>query len=244
MNIFADYHTHTIYSHGKGTIEDNVKAAVNIGLEEIAITDHGPANIGVGIKVYDLKKIKEDIRQCRKNYPGIKILLGIEANVTGLDGTLDIPKSLYKDLDILLVGLHPFVKPASLKDGYNLFIKNQIGKIYSPWSRKARETNTKALVEAIYKNKIDIITHPGLKVSIDTRELARAAVKRGTALEINSSHGYLSEEYIKIARKEGVKFVINSDAHTPWDVGNVARGIALAEKTGLTHTDIINAKKD
>ncbi|NLZ90577.1 MAG: histidinol-phosphatase, partial [Clostridiales bacterium] len=27
MNIFADYHTHTIYSHGKGTIEENVLEA-------------------------------------------------------------------------------------------------------------------------------------------------------------------------------------------------------------------------
>ena len=29
MEILADYHTHTIYSHGKGTIEDNVKEYKN-----------------------------------------------------------------------------------------------------------------------------------------------------------------------------------------------------------------------
>ena len=37
-----DYHTHTIFSHGKGTIADNVEAARSKGLKGIAITDHGP----------------------------------------------------------------------------------------------------------------------------------------------------------------------------------------------------------
>ena len=37
MKILADYHTHTIYSHGKGTIEDNVKVAISKGIETLGI---------------------------------------------------------------------------------------------------------------------------------------------------------------------------------------------------------------
>ena len=32
MEILADYHTHTVYSHGKGSIEDNVKVAISKGV--------------------------------------------------------------------------------------------------------------------------------------------------------------------------------------------------------------------
>ena len=49
MKILADYHTHTIYScgnnenrrHAKGTIEENVLAAIDKGLEVIGISEHG-----------------------------------------------------------------------------------------------------------------------------------------------------------------------------------------------------------
>ena len=35
MEILADYHTHTVYSHGKGSIEDNVKVAISKGIKKI-----------------------------------------------------------------------------------------------------------------------------------------------------------------------------------------------------------------
>ena len=49
LRIFADYHTHTVHSHGRGTVEDNVKAAISANLRAIAITDHGPANLLVSV---------------------------------------------------------------------------------------------------------------------------------------------------------------------------------------------------
>ena len=45
----GDFHTHTVHSHGEGTIRDNVLAARAKGLREIAITDHGPGNQENGI---------------------------------------------------------------------------------------------------------------------------------------------------------------------------------------------------
>ena len=45
MEILADYHTHTVYSHGKGSIEDNVKVAISKGIKKIGISDHGYKNV-------------------------------------------------------------------------------------------------------------------------------------------------------------------------------------------------------
>ena len=45
MILTADYHTHTPYSHGKNTVEENVARAKEIGLKQIAITDHGFSHV-------------------------------------------------------------------------------------------------------------------------------------------------------------------------------------------------------
>ena len=46
-----DHHTHTIYSHGKGSIEDNVRVAAARGLKSVAVTDHGPGHLTYGLKM-------------------------------------------------------------------------------------------------------------------------------------------------------------------------------------------------
>ncbi|HHY91255.1 MAG TPA: PHP domain-containing protein, partial [Clostridiales bacterium] len=63
MKIFADYHTHTRYSHGKGTIQQNVEAAQRKGLKEIAITDHGSGHFLYGVKRKDIFKMKKEIER-------------------------------------------------------------------------------------------------------------------------------------------------------------------------------------
>lgn len=243
MKIFADYHTHTIFSHGHGTIEDNVKVAIKRGLKEIAITDHGPGHLFFGLKKNDYKKMRDEIDRLNEKYPQIKILMGVESNLISLDGDIDVDDGLLKYLDILLMGYHTGVMPKDIYNCINMFGKNTIGYFISSIKPVIRRQNTDAMIKAINKYKIDIITHPGAKVDIDTERLAKAAILRKTALEINAGHGYMTVDYVKIAKAQGAKFVIDSDAHVPENVGNFRKGIEIADKAELTVSDIINAEE-
>ena len=89
MILTGDYHTHTPYSHGKNTIEENVKKAKEIGLKQIAITDHGFSHVAFGLRRW---KVEEYIRECKeiaKKY-GIDVLVGIESNIRGVEGKADL----------------------------------------------------------------------------------------------------------------------------------------------------------
>jgi len=242
MKIFADLHTHTIYSHGKGTIRENVESGIVKGLKRIGICDHGPRHIGFGVSYKKLLEMKKEIEGLNKEYKEIEILMGVEANIISYDGKIDVNENIIKLLDILLVGFHFGARPDSLSDVYKMYIMNYLGRYSTSYREKARYLNTRAVIEAINRYDIDLITHPGAKVDIDTRELAKAAAKRNTALEINASHGQLSVEYIKIAMKEDVKFIISSDAHTPERVGDVGKAIERAKEAGLGLDKIINAE--
>ena len=96
-------------------------------------------------------------------------------------------------------------------------------------SETMRQINTMALIRAIEKYPIKILTHPGAKIDIDTRMLAKKAAELGVALEINASHGFMTEEYVRIALEEGAVFAINSDAHSPDQVGDFQRGLQIAK---------------
>lgn len=230
MRLIADYHTHTIYSHGKGTIRDNVEAALKKGLKEIAICDHGPGHFLYGVKREKLFKMREEIDQLNKEYneKGIRILLGVEANVIGYDGTIDVDDEIIEILDILLLGFHYGAIPKSIREYIILNVMNPLSKA-APFIREwVEKKNTEAIIKAIEKYPIDIITHPGDKARLNIREVAEAAYKKGVALEINAKHKELSVESLRVALDTKVYFYINSDAHAPSEVGEVDKSIKRA----------------
>lgn len=242
MHIFGDYHTHTVYSHGKGTIRENIEAAISKGLREIAITDHGPGHPAYGVSSQNLIKMRKEIDSLQKEYRDIKIMMGVEANLISCEGDIDVSPEDMKLLDKLLVGFHNGALPKNIGEAFKFYGGNYIAKVVPPMRPAMRNINTQAMINAINRYKIDIITHPGAKIDIDPAPLAKAAGLRGTALEINASHGFLTLEYVKIAMKENVMFAIDSDAHIPGNVGNVKKGIDVAEAAGLSSNRIINAE--
>lgn len=244
MHFFADYHTHTHYSHGQGTVAQNAAVAKQKGLEELAISDHGPAHMfGIGIASLEiLDRIRQETDAAEKEHAGLRVLVGIESNVVSRQGDIDLPLEFRHKVDVLQVGLHALVRPKNWGEGLHRYALHYLRGLSSSIRAKSLVLNTDSLVNAIFKNKIDIITHPGYHMAIDTRELARAAAQQGTALEINASHDHITEGYIKIAADEGVHFVVGSDAHTPERVGDFAKGIQLLERVGVPVEQIRNAR--
>ena len=67
-------------------------------------------------------------------------------------------------------------------------------------SHKAKDYNTNAIINAMKNNNIFIITHPGDKGDVYIEEIAKIAKKTDTRLEVNSSHGFLTVEQLKIKK--------------------------------------------
>ena len=91
MRFFGDYHVHSTYSDGRGTVAEMVEAGQKAGLEEIGFAEHGPRNIGCGIKSENmLLLLKEEIARVQRIYPAVKLYTAVEANVISLEGELDV----------------------------------------------------------------------------------------------------------------------------------------------------------
>ncbi|MBO3444659.1 PHP domain-containing protein [Clostridium sp. CCUG 7971] len=236
MQILADYHTHTVYSHGKGTIEDNVKVAISKGIKTIGISDHGYKHISFGVKINDIYKMREEIDNLNMKYDNINILLGMECNILDDNGNIDINDKIIGSLDYVMAGYHFGSTPTSLKSMLN-HCNNYIIK-----SEKSKEYNTKALINAMKKNDIFIITHPGDKGDIYIEEVAKIAKETDTKLEINSSHGFLNANQLKEIKNIGNKFIIGSDAHIPENVGNFELAMKIAKEANLDLSLIENIK--
>ena len=244
MYIFADFHTHTLYSHGKGTVEENLLAGKARGLEMVAITDHGPGSVPwVRTSLRRMRRMMDEVRFYNQRLEGIRALAGVEANVVSLRGEIDVPPDLVEELDLLLVGFHTEIIARTLAEQWKIFGRTLLARHSRAAAERARADVTQALVEIVYRHPVDIVTHPGHKVSIETAALARACARRGTAMEINAGHGFMTRAYAEIAALEGAPFVLDSDAHRPGDVGRLERALAVAQAAGLQPEQIWNARE-
>lgn len=242
MKLFADYHTHTKYSDGRGSPAQNIEAAAERGLAEVAITDHGPRGIGIGVAGPEtFITIKEEVAALAPVLPDIKVLVGAEAAVVSSDGHLDLPKEIIDRLDLLIAGLHPYYMPENLQEALLYTLPNLAARFNRSAREKMRNANTKALIETMRSYPVDIISHPNLMLPVDTDELARVCAGKETALEVNTGHHYNKEEIVRSAARWGARLAINSDAHYPESVGELASGLALVEKLRFPAEMIINA---
>ena len=245
--LLWDLHTHTLYSHGMGDIEDNWKAAKDAGMEVLGIADHGPGHIGFGISRKHLPEMRakiEAVNARAQQEGGPRVQLGVEANIINPDGELDMTPAELAQLDFVIAGYHfGTIGKAPVRAG----LMHAAGFVYSHTGRSAarqRDYNTRLVVEAVKHNPIKILSHPGAKADFDISAIAQVCEEYGTWMEINNRHGCLTVEGIKQAAKYDVSFTIGSDAHVPGDVGKYSEALSQAVEAGLDLSRIVNLRQE
>ncbi len=240
MILSSDYHTHTKYSHGKGSVLDNALVAKEKGLKEVGISDHGFAHPAFGLRNRKLPNLKKDC-EFATNQTGVKVLKGIESNIIGTDGTVDLKAKHYDDFDIFLAGIHKLVM-FKFKSWFTLGFPDLFNSTFKRQnvSKRLIKENTKTFINVIKNNPVDIITHINFCCYADAVEVAKVARDYGTYIELNCKKVHLSDEELYAVANTGVKFVIDSDAHTPDRVGEISLIEKTLERVSINKEQIMN----
>ena len=194
--VLLDAHTHTVASgHAYSSLQEMAKAAADMGLEVLGITEHGPSVPGTCPTLY----FKNMFVVPRRMY-GIRLLMGCEINILDTKGSLDLTDEQIGWLDIAIAGVHA----AWFKAG-------------------TKEENTQGLVNVIRNPKIHIISHPGDgSCELDFEPLVLAAKEAHTLLEVNNHslaprrHKTVARdnnlEILRLCKKYEVPTILGSDA--------------------------------
>lgn len=211
MKIAIDTHTHTLASgHAYNTIGEMAAMAAAKGLEGLAITEHAPEMPGSCHSFYF-----QNLKVVPKHMCGIEVLMGVELNIMNEKGEVDLPEGLIRQLDIAIASMH------------------------MPCYGESRgvEENTKAYLNAMEQECVDIIGHPDDgRYAVDYEALVEGAKTTGTILEINNSSlrpgAFRMDAYendvqmLRLCKKYKAMITLGSDSHVDIDIG----GFAYAEK--------------
>ena len=241
MAFLGDYHTHTIFSHGKGSVEDNVVKAIERGLKQVAITDHGFKHLTYNVRRLDWPFMEKEVKKMRLKYPEIEILLGLETNFSSPDGNIDVLLSEIEAMDIVVCGYHNMVKPERIRHVFSFWTPNLIiGSIFKKTTKKMFIRNTDAYLKAIEKYPIDIVSHPNYTVQVDVVEIAKACKRLGSYFELNGKRISITDKQLEEVANTGVEFICNSDAHHHDKVGNFDYCLQAVNRVGVPYSQIAN----
>jgi histidinol phosphatase-like PHP family hydrolase len=222
-DLRGDLHTHTNLTDGIASLEEMVAAAQKRGYAYYAVTDHAPDLVMQQMTDEKMLAQRAEVAALQDR-AGLALLHGTELNI-GPDGSVDWEAGFLAGFDLCVASIHSSFD-------------------------QDRKTMTNRFITAAENPYVNIIGHPLTRklarrppVDVDLDALYQACARTSTALEINASPARmdLPPEHIGAAKAAGVKFSIDSDAHSLGDLGNIPYGVASARLGGLTDDDVINA---
>jgi DNA polymerase (family X) len=229
QDIRGDLHTHTDLTDGVASLEQMVTAAQARGYSYYAITDHAPNLFMQRMTGEKMLAQRDQIRalgarlQASSGSGAMTLLHGTELNIAP-DGSVDWPDEFLAGFDLCVASVHSHFDQSS-------------------------GAMTGRFIAACENPRVNIIGHPLTRkigrrppVDVDLPALFAACARTGTALEINSHPARLDlpSEHLRAARDAGVKFAIDTDAHSTAHLGNLLFGVGQAQRGWLRTDDVIN----
>jgi histidinol-phosphatase (PHP family) len=251
MTLPGDYHVHTTFSDGTGSVADCIAQAVRLGLPEVGIADHvspEPDPVDpVFVSPEQLDIYVATVREAAAEAVGITVLLGVEAEyVAGCEGRLGAIVG-ERHFDYVIGGIHvvdgfEFDDPAQRDDER---WKN-VDQLFLDYYRTVRHAGLSGLFDVIaHFDYIGLWGHvPGPRVQAAIEAALDAIATSGAALELNTDRlgdpagvMYPSDEILHAASARGIPLVIDSDAHEPEHVGRLwDEAIERAARAGYRET--------
>ena len=225
-HLKGSLHNHSNWSDGKETLEEIATHMSGLGLAYWAITDHSKASFQAnGLDSDRVKKQIKDITTLNKKLEdegtGFRLLSGIEVDV--LKKGLDFDDELLNKLEVVVASMH--LAGSDEKD------------------------NTKRLIKAAENPNVHMLGHLSGRLLLERgpQKLNQLAVidacaETGTWIELNANPYRLDLDWRhwQYAKTQGVKCVINCDAHRIEHAGFLRIGTDIARKGWLTKSDVIN----
>jgi histidinol phosphatase-like PHP family hydrolase len=221
--IRGDLQMHTAWSDGSGSIQDMAEAAAALGYFFLAITDHSKGlKIAGGINEEQLSEQAEEIATVNERVPSVRVLRSIELNLSPA-GAGDMDQPALAKLDIVLGCFHSALR--------------------------RQEDQTERYLNALRNPTVHILGHPrgriynfrpGLTADWSRVFALAACLDKAVEIDCYPDRQDLNIDLLEIARKEGCRISMGTDAHGPSQLSFMELGIAASIKAKLDPNRILN----